>query len=135
MTVHVLTDSVSGGTGGTGVGNDRVLKWNATSAAYDHPEWHTDTTYPREFVGPVDPATVGTISGPVFADRWTPTGIGPVTPSSPAGVGSSFDLHEDPVTGWPPRPAGYAGGLWIGWTDPTALMSDLDRFIAIPEPV
>jgi hypothetical protein len=46
----------------------------------------------------------------------------------------SFDLIEDEVTGWPARPDGAQSGTWIGWTDPTDLMSEFDRFIAIPEP-
>lgn len=47
---------------------------------------------------------------------------------------ASFDLIEDPDTGWPERPQGAQSGTWIGWTDPTELMSEFDRFIAIPEP-
>lgn len=47
---------------------------------------------------------------------------------------ASFDLVEDADTGWPTRPAGARSVTWIGWTDPTALMAELDRFIPIPEP-
>lgn len=46
----------------------------------------------------------------------------------------SFDLIEDVDSGWPARPEGAQSGTWIGWTDPTELMSEFDRFIAIPEP-
>lgn len=61
--------------------------------------------------------------------------------SAPAGdnaaaVGGyvSFDLIEDPVLGWPDRPDGAQSGTWIGWTDPTALMAEYDRFIPVPNP-
>ena len=61
----------SGG-GGGGVGNERVLVWNSGSSAYNHPEWWTDTTYPREFRGPNDPSTEPGITLS-FADTWEPT--------------------------------------------------------------
>lgn len=69
---HILT---AGGllSAQSGSGNGRVLKWDADAEAYDHSAWHQDTTEPREFVGPTNPATIGTITGPVFGDRWTPT--------------------------------------------------------------
>jgi hypothetical protein len=47
---------------------------------------------------------------------------------------ASFDLIEDVDTGWPARPDGAQSGTWIGWTDPTALMHEYDRFIPIPAP-
>lgn len=89
----------------------------------------------REFVGPVDPHDIPTITL-VFGDRWTPSGAGPVPGSVSSNVGSSFEIHQDPVTGWETRPTGYAGGTWIGWSDPTGAgyISELDRFIPIPDP-
>lgn len=48
--------------------------------------------------------------------------------------GTSLDIIEDPVTGWPARPVGGQAHNWIGWTDPTELMDEYDRFIPIPAP-
>lgn len=78
---------------------------------------------------------------PISASRLThiENGIYEVSLGGGSGGGpsdgfGSFELHEDPTTGWPTRPTGYAGGTWIGWTDPTSLMAEKDRFIAIPDP-
>jgi hypothetical protein len=63
----------SGG-GGTGDGNAKVLRWDGTAGAYDHPEWWGDTSEPREFRGPNDPSTeAGITMG--FADTWEPTDV------------------------------------------------------------
>lgn len=50
------------------------------------------------------------------------------------GGGGSLDIIEDPVNGWPARPPGGPARTWIGWSDPTDLMDEYDRFISIPQP-
>lgn len=40
---------------------------------------------------------------------------------------------QDPVTGWPPRGTGQPRP-WIGWTDPTDLMSEYDWYFSVPAP-
>jgi hypothetical protein len=57
----------------TGASNSRILVWDADAETYEPSAWWDDTTQPREFVGPTDPAVIGAITGPVFGDRWTPT--------------------------------------------------------------
>jgi hypothetical protein len=52
--------------------NDRVMLWDAATSNYLPAIWRTDTTNPREFVGPTDPSTIGSITL-TFGDRWTPT--------------------------------------------------------------
>jgi hypothetical protein len=71
----VPADPGSGGGGSVpaGGGNARVLLWDTGSSNYIPSAYRTDISMPREFVGPVDPDTIGTITGPVFGDRWTPT--------------------------------------------------------------
>jgi hypothetical protein len=61
-----------GGGGGTGDGNTRTLLWDSDTNNYDHPEWHDDTSLPRQFNGPVYPVTAGIAM--VFGDVWTATG-------------------------------------------------------------
>lgn len=51
-------------------GNARVLVWDGTS--YEPALWRSDTSVPREFVGPTNPAEIVTVTL-TFADRWTPT--------------------------------------------------------------
>jgi hypothetical protein len=46
----------------------------------------------------------------------------------------SGTLIENPVSGWPDRPDTTGSVLWIGWTDPTALMAEYDCFIGVPDP-
>lgn len=52
--------------------NDRVMLWDSTTSNYLPAIWRTDTTNPREFIGPTDPSTIGSITL-AFGDRWTPT--------------------------------------------------------------
>lgn len=72
---HVMQDGVWSELAGLGVGNARVLLWDAGASNYTPASYRTDTSQPREFVGPVDPDTIGSIAGPVFGDRWTPTEV------------------------------------------------------------
>jgi hypothetical protein len=65
--IKALEDGAAGG-----VGNARVLTWDTGLEAYEPVEWLQDVSVPREFVGPVDPTTVGTITL-AYGDRWTPT--------------------------------------------------------------
>lgn len=62
----------SGGGGGGGSGNARVLLWNSSTSAYEPTEWLDDTSEPREFRGPNDPSSIGSITL-AFGDVWTPT--------------------------------------------------------------
>lgn len=68
------TDTMTAGGGGEG-GNARVLLWDTNTSDYIPAPYRTDTSLPREFVGPTDPNTLNSITGPVFGDRWTPTEI------------------------------------------------------------
>jgi hypothetical protein len=54
------------------LGNARVVLWDAAAHAYIPSVFLTDTSLPREFIGPTDPST---IPGLTLAegDRWTPT--------------------------------------------------------------
>lgn len=70
---HVIQGSVWNALGGLGIGNARVLLWDAGTSDYLPASYRTDTSQPREFVGPTDPSTLDSITGPVFGDRWTPT--------------------------------------------------------------
>lgn len=54
-------------------GFGRVLLWSDSTENYEPASLRSDTSRPREFIGPVDPADIGSITGPVFGDRWTPT--------------------------------------------------------------
>jgi hypothetical protein len=66
----------AGATGATGPAgassNDRVLIWDTVTSNYIPSNWRSDTSQPREFVGPTDPSTINGITL-VFGDRWTPT--------------------------------------------------------------
>lgn len=69
--IKLLEDAVATGSGTES--SSRVLLWDATAGEYLPEELQTDTSFPREFVGPVDPSTIPAITGPVYGDRWTPT--------------------------------------------------------------
>ena len=50
------------------------------------------------------------------------------------GGGGGFALIEDEETGYPDRPELAVHAIWIGWTDPTELMTEYDVFIPVPPP-
>lgn len=50
----------------------RVLLYDEAAETYLPAEYQTDTSQPREFVGPVDPDTIEGITL-AYGDRWTPT--------------------------------------------------------------
>lgn len=51
-----------------------------------------------------------------------------------SGGGNAYEVLENAATGWPDRPDTDNPVTWTGWTDPTSLMTNYDRFIAIPDP-
>lgn len=53
--------------------NSRVLLWDAGAGDYVPAAYRADTSQPREFIGPVDPSTLDSVTGPVFGDEWTPS--------------------------------------------------------------
>jgi len=61
------------GSGSEPIGNARVLTWNEDAGTYEPSAFLTDTSRPREFVGPTDPFSLSEVSGPAYGDRWTPT--------------------------------------------------------------
>jgi hypothetical protein len=71
--LRVLAGGSPGPASDAGTGNARVLLWDSVAGAYGPAAYLSDTSTPREFVGPVDPATLPAVAGPVFGDRWTPT--------------------------------------------------------------
>lgn len=56
-----------------GGSNDRLLLWDAAEGTYAPADYLVDTSLPREFRGPVDPASLPEVLGPVFGDLWRPT--------------------------------------------------------------
>jgi hypothetical protein len=54
--------------------------------------------------------------------------------SNDLATANSGILAEQVGTGWPTRPATDSPVIWIGWTDPTALMHDYDLYVAVPAP-
>jgi len=61
------------GSGSEPIGNARVLTWNEAEGTYEPAAFLSDTSRPREFVGPTDPFSLSEVSGPAYGDRWTPT--------------------------------------------------------------
>jgi hypothetical protein len=76
LVTHVLTAAGLLAAVQQNAGFGRTVVWDVDANAYP-PRWLNDTSQPREFVGPVDPETIGTITGPVLGDRWTPTAAAP----------------------------------------------------------
>lgn len=67
--------------------------------------------------------------------------LGAFVPGTPSGGGgggtgggNASEVLESPTTGWPDRPDTDQPVTWTGWSNPTLLMAEYDRFVAVRNP-